>query len=63
MFICSPGLTILSVSEDAWGKILNRESKIIGYYSNLSIWKDWYNKRKFPYTQPINDIKALTISA
>ncbi|MFT9493520.1 pyridoxal-phosphate-dependent aminotransferase family protein [Anaerosolibacter sp.] len=51
-----PGLTFLSISEKAWKKILNRRLPIAGYYVNLSIWKDWYQNREFPYTQPINDI-------
>jgi aspartate aminotransferase-like enzyme len=54
-----PGLTFLSVSKDAWQAILNRRIPITGFYANLSIWKDWYEKKSFPYTQPISDIYAL----
>jgi aspartate aminotransferase-like enzyme len=54
-----PGLTFLSISEDAWNEILNREKPIASFYCNLSIWKDWYDKKWFPYTQPISDIYAL----
>ncbi len=54
-----PGLTFMSISSDAWKSILNREKPIIGYYCNLAIWKDWYEKKWFPYTQPISDIYAL----
>lgn len=57
-----PGLSFLSISEDAWKTILNRENPVIGYYCNLSIWKDWYEKKWFPYTQPISDIYALDVA-
>ncbi|HVI40854.1 MAG TPA: alanine--glyoxylate aminotransferase family protein [Anaerovoracaceae bacterium] len=55
----TPGLTIISISEAAWSKILNRNQSIIGFYCNLSIWKNWYENKWFPYTQPISDIYAL----
>lgn len=54
-----PGLTFLSISDEAWGIIMNRKTPIIGYYCNLSIWKNWYQEKWFPYTQPISDIYAL----
>ena len=54
-----PGLTFMSISEDAWNKILNRKTSINGFYVNLSLWKEWYANMEFPYTQPISDIYAL----
>lgn len=54
-----PGLTFLSISQDAWDAIDNRKTPIVGFYCNLSIWKGWYEKKWFPYTQPISDIYAL----
>ncbi|MCX7920432.1 MAG: alanine--glyoxylate aminotransferase family protein [Clostridia bacterium] len=54
-----PGLTFLSVSPDAWSRILNRKVPIAGFYCNLSIWKTWYQDKWFPYTQPVSDIYAL----
>ncbi len=54
-----PGLTFMSISERAWEKILNRNTPITGFYSNLSIWKEWYEKKEFPYTQPVSDIYGL----
>lgn len=54
-----PGLTFLGISKDAWNKILNRKVSIAGFYLNLAIWFDWYKKKWFPYTQPINEIYAL----
>lgn len=58
----TPGLTFLSVSDNAWGKILNRTNKISGFYCNLSIWKNWYEKKWFPYTQPISEIYGLNVA-
>lgn len=54
-----PGLSIVSISQDAWDMILNRKQPIAGFYCNLAIWQDWYEKKWFPYTQPISDIYAL----
>ena len=58
-----PGLTFLSISEDAWKHILNRENPIAGFYCNLSVWKSWYEDKWFPYTQPISDIYGLGAAA
>ena len=55
----TPGLTMISISPDAWEKILNRQQPITGFYCNLSIWQNWYEEKWFPYTQPISDIYAL----
>lgn len=55
----SPGLTILSVSEKAYEIMLNRHTPIASFYCNLTIWKNWYEKKWFPYTQPISDIYGL----
>jgi len=54
-----PGLSILSVSEDAKNTMKNRKSKIIGFYCNLTIWEDYYEQKYFPYTMPISDIISL----
>jgi aspartate aminotransferase-like enzyme len=50
------GLTFLSISDTAWNKILNRKLPIGSFYANLAIWKNWYEDKWFPYTQPINNI-------
>lgn len=55
----APGLTIISISEDAWNKIHNRSTPIQGFYCNLEIWENWYQNKFFPYTQPISDIFGL----
>ncbi|HBI93148.1 MAG TPA: aminotransferase [Terrisporobacter glycolicus] len=54
-----PGLSIVSVSEDAKNTMKNRKSKIIGFYCNLTIWEDYYKQKYFPYTMPISDIISL----
>lgn len=54
-----PGLTILSISKDAWNTILNRKVPIASFYCNLALWENWYEDKWFPYTQPISDIYAL----
>ena len=55
----SPGLTLLSISKDAWDIILNRNIPIKSFYCNLALWKNWYEEKWFPYTQPISDIYGL----
>lgn len=58
--ISSPaGLTIVSVSEDAKKSIKLRQSNVIGFYCNLGIWENYYDKNSFPYTMPISDILGL----
>lgn len=52
----APGLTFLSVSRAAKALMANRDSKIRGFYANLTIWDGWYDKRWFPYTQPVSAI-------
>lgn len=58
----APGLTFMSLSDDAWEQILNRETPIAGYYCNLLIWKDWYEKKWFPYTQPISELYGFRVA-
>ncbi len=55
----SPGLTILSISEKARKIMFNRHTLIASFYCNLTIWENWYEKKWFPYTQPISDIYGL----
>lgn len=58
-----PGLTFMSISGDAWHAILDRKHPITGFYCNLSLWKNWYEDKWFPYTPPISDIYALKEAA
>lgn len=57
-----PGLTFLSISSDAIAAMDNRKTSIPGFYCNLRIWKDYYEKKWFPYTQPISDIMGLNVA-
>ena len=54
-----PGLTFMSVSDEAWNAVNNRETPVRGYYTNLQLWQNWYEEKYFPYTQAISDIFAL----
>lgn len=58
----SPGLTIVSISEDAKHCIKNRKTPVIGFYCNLGIWEGYYEKKEFPYTMPINNILGLDVA-
>lgn len=59
-----PGLTFLSISEDAWNCMEERKTPVPGFYTNLLKWKQmWYKDRVFPYTQPISDIYGLSEAA
>ncbi len=61
-FSAPPGLTFLSISDDAIEKIKNRKSKIPTYYMNFLNYIDYYEKKWFPYTMPISDINGLETS-
>ncbi|KLU76870.1 pyridoxal-phosphate-dependent aminotransferase family protein [Clostridium botulinum] len=51
-----PGLTIVSISKDAFNVMENRNKQIASFYCNLLVWKDYYKNKWFPYTMPISDI-------
>lgn len=53
------GLTFLSISERVWQVMADRKTPIAGFYCNLSIWKDCIEKKWYPYSMPISDIKGL----
>lgn len=57
-----PGLTIVSISEDALRVMENRKKPIMGFYNNLTIWKNYYKEKWFPYTMPISDIVSLDVA-
>ncbi len=57
------GLSFLSLSPHAKEKIKKRSHPIASFYENLTIWDGWYEKKSFPYTQPVNEIKALHLAA
>ncbi len=57
-----PGLTFLSISQDAWKAMKDRKSPIASYYCNLLIWENYYKDKWFPYTMPISDIHGLRVA-
>ncbi|NEU06638.1 pyridoxal-phosphate-dependent aminotransferase family protein [Clostridium senegalense] len=57
-----PGLTIVSISEEALRVMENRKKPIMGFYNNLTIWKNYYKEKWFPYTMPISDIVSLDVA-
>ena len=54
-----PRLTIVSISPLAYQAMENRQSPIASFYCNLLTFKDYYEKKWFPYTMPISDIYGL----
>lgn len=53
------GLSFLSISDEAFKAMENRKTPIGSFYCNLLAWKDYYEKKWFPYTPPISDIVGL----
>lgn len=56
------GLTIVSISKDAFDIMKKRKTPIKSFYTNLLIWEDYYKNKWFPYTQPIANINALKVA-
>lgn len=54
-----PGLTFLTVSDDAKQKMKKRKTPIASFYANLLVFEGYYEKKWFPYTMPISDIYGL----
>ena len=54
-----PGLTLVGISEDAREAVKKRRTPVSSYYLNLSVFDGWYEKKWFPYSQPVSDIFAL----
>lgn len=54
-----PGLTFVTISQDAKQKMQKRKTPIPSFYANLSIFEGYYEKKWFPYTMPISDIYGL----
>lgn len=53
------GMTMITLSDKAITHMKERKTPIRGYYLNLTIWENWYEKKWFPYTQPLQNILAL----
>ena len=54
-----PGLTFVTLSDEAKSAMENRKMPIASFYCNLTIFKDYYKNLWFPYTMPISDIYGL----
>ena len=54
-----PGLTLISISKDAFYLMENRKIPIASFYCNLLIWKNYYLDKWFPYTPPASDIIGI----
>lgn len=54
-----PGLSIVTISDDAMNAMKKRKQPIASFYCNLLIWENYYENKWFPYTMPISDIKGL----
>jgi len=54
-----PGLTIISISQEAFEAMKDRKKPIKSFYCNLLIWENYYEEKWFPYTPPISDIVGL----
>lgn len=54
-----PGLTFVTVSEDAKKAMADRKAPVASFYANLRIFEGYYEKQWFPYTMPTSDIYGL----
>ena len=61
-FSAPPGITMLSVSKDAWKAIKNRKTQVASFYCNLSYWENCVEKRLFPYTMGASDLMGFDVA-
>lgn len=54
-----PGLTFVTISEDAKRAMAQRKTPIASFYANIPAFFGYYEKKWFPYTMPISDIYGL----
>ena len=54
-----PGLTFVTISEDAKKAFHSRKTPVAGFYTNLMTFDSYYKDKWFPYTMPISDIYGL----
>ncbi len=56
----TPGLTMVSVSPDAWDVIDRKKKPVKNSYLSLTDWRDaWLRNRRFPYTPFVAEMYAL----
>ena len=54
-----PGLTIVTISQDAKDVMNQRKTPIASFYANLKVFEHYYEEKWFPYTMPASDIYGL----
>ena len=54
-----PGLTFVTISDDAKKAFHSRKTPVAGFYTNLMTFDTYYEDKWFPYTMPISDIYGL----
>ena len=54
-----PGLTFVTISDDAKKAMHERTTPVRSFYANLLTFDGYYEKKWFPYTMPISDIYGL----
>jgi len=58
---CPPGLTQVSVSQDAWDRISKKKRPLRNSYLSLLDMKEtWFKGKYFPYTPLVSDVYALS---
>lgn len=57
-----PGLTIVTISDEAKKSMESRKTPIASFYANLTTFKTYYQDKWFPYTMPISDIYGLIVA-
>lgn len=62
VFSAPPGLTFLTVSQDAWKVMKKRETPVSSYYCNLLLWEKCIENRYFPYSMPASDLMGLNVA-
>jgi pyridoxamine--pyruvate transaminase len=56
----TPGLSLLAISDDAWGAMERRATPLRGSFLSILDWKTtWLEGRRFPYTPSVTEIYAL----
>jgi aspartate aminotransferase-like enzyme len=60
---CPPGLTQVSVSQDAWDRMSKKKRPLRNSYLSLLDMKEtWFKAKYFPYTPLVSDVYALSES-
>ncbi len=60
-FSSPPGLTTVSLSPDAWDRIMERDASTL--YTSFKIWREmWYENGEFPYTHMVSNLYGLDAS-